>query len=258
MDLKLSNSRVVVFGAANGIGKAVVAAFRSEGAQVFQVDLKPLDEAYSAAVDISDSEAVKSLVDQVGADWGGIDHVICTAAVGSGKFGFPFWNLGAEDWRRVLDVTLIGSVNVALAVQPWLCAGDSVEKTLLLFTSVAGQIGSQTDPPYSAAKAGIINFTQCAAKDFASYGVRVNALSPGMVRTHLNESVWAAGQAKLPLAEQKSYQEWAEAKIANTAPLKRWQEVEEFAAMAVYLASPCARNITGQTINIDGGQVMHS
>jgi 2-hydroxycyclohexanecarboxyl-CoA dehydrogenase len=258
MDLQLTDRRVVVFGAVQGIGKAVVAAFRAEGARVFQVDLNPPEETDYAAVDISDAAAVKALVDQVGRNWGGIDHVICTAAVGSGKFGFPFWNLDAEDWRRVLDITLIGSVNVALAAQPWLCAGDFAEKTLLLFTSVAGQIGSQTDPPYSAAKAGIINFTQCAAKDFAPYGVRVNALSPGMVKTQLNESVWAAGQAKLPVSEQQSYPEWAGAKIASIAPLKRWQEVEEFAAMAVYLASPWARNITGQTINIDGGQVMHS
>ena len=68
MDLKLSNRRVVVFGAANGIGKAVVDAFRAEGARVYQVDLNPPDEADFAAVDISDCAAVKSLVDQVGAD----------------------------------------------------------------------------------------------------------------------------------------------------------------------------------------------
>ena len=119
-------------------------------------------------------------------------------------------------------------------------------------------MGSQTDPPYSAAKAGLINFMQCAAKDFAPHGVRVNALSPGMVQTALNESVWAAGQANLPASSRQPYAEWAAEKIRKISPLGRWQTPAEFAALAVFLASDHAKNITGQTLNIDGGQIMHS
>ncbi len=129
---------------------------------------------------------------------------------------------------------------------------------MLFLVSVAGQIGSQTDPPYSAAKAGLINFMQCAAKDLAPYGVRVNALSPGMVKTDLNEAVWRAGQAALPDAARQDYETWGSEKIRKVSPLGRWQTPEEFAAMAVFLASDHARNITGQTLNIDGGQVMHA
>ncbi len=193
MNLQLENQRVAVFGAASGMGKAVADAFRREGARVFGADLAETGEPFSARVDVADFSAVKAFVDRVAGEWGGIDHAVCAAAKGSGKFGFPFWNLDPGDWKNVLDVSLVGSVNVATAVQPWLCKADSsASKSLLFFTSVAGQIGSQTDPPYSAAKAGIINFTQCAAKDFAPYGVRVNALSPGMVKTPLNRAVWAA------------------------------------------------------------------
>ena len=108
------------------------------------------------------------------------------------------------------------------------------------------------------AKAGLINFMQCAARDLAPYGVRANALSPGMVRTDLNESVWAAGQAQRPAAERQSYADWAGEKIRKISPLGRWQTAEECAAMAVFLASDAGRNITGQTLNIDGGQVMHA
>ena len=79
-----------------------------------------------------------------------------------------------------------------------------------------------------------------------------------MVRTDLNESVWAAGQAALPEGQRQSYADWAEAKIKQISPLGQWQTPEEFAAMSVYLASDHAKNITGQTINIDGGQVMHA
>ena len=129
---------------------------------------------------------------------------------------------------------------------------------MLFLVSVAGQIGSQTDPPYSASKAGLINFTQCAAKDLAPHNVRVNALSPGMVKTDLNQAVWSAGQRLLPDSQRHSYDDWAADKIKKVSPLGRWQTPEEYAAMACYLASDHARNITGQTINIDGGQVMHA
>ena len=89
---------------------------------------------------------------------------------------------------------------------------------------MAGQIGSQTDPPYSAAKAALINFAQCAARDLAAHNVRVNTLSPGMVKTPLNRSVWAAWHSRQAEANQLSYEEWAEAKIRQVAPLGRWQE----------------------------------
>ena len=131
-----------------------------------------------------------------------VDHVIFSVGAGSGKFGFPFWNLEPGDWARVLEVNLIGAVNVAHAFAPKLVLRG--RGSMLFLVSVAGQMGSQTDPPYSAAKAGLINFTQCVAKDFAPYGVRANALSPGMVQTSLNQSVWAASQLKLsPRAAQR-------------------------------------------------------
>jgi len=181
---------------------------------------------------------------------------VFSVGVGSGKFGFPFWNLEPADWKRALEINLLGAVHVAHAF-----AQNFVRRrkgSLLFLVSVAGQIGSQTDPPYSAAKAGLINFMQCAAKDLAPHGVRVNALSPGMVKTDLNESVWRAGQALQPAAERQDYESWAAEKIRKVSPLGQWQTPPEFGAMAAFLASDHARNITGQTINIDGGQVMHS
>jgi NAD(P)-dependent dehydrogenase (short-subunit alcohol dehydrogenase family) len=128
---------------------------------------------------------------------------------------------------------------------------------MLFLSSIAGQIGSQTDPPYSAAKAALINFAQCAAKDLAPHNVRVDTLCPGMVKTALNRSVWEAWQRQQPPDQHRSYEEWAGDKIRRLVPLGRWQEPEDVAAMAVFLASAQARNITGQTINVDGGFVMH-
>src|SRR5205823_5806334 len=142
---------------------------------------------------------------------GRVDHVVFAVAVGSGRFGFPFWNLTPDDWPRVLGVNVVGAVNVAHAFAPALVEARS--GTMLFLASVAGQIGSQTDPPYSASKAALINFAQCAAKDLAPYGVRVNALCPGMVRTALNRSVWEAWNAQQAPGEKQSYEEWAGEKV---------------------------------------------
>jgi len=257
MHLNLTDQSVAVFGAANGIGRAITLGFMEEGARVWGFDRDtnphPLGTPGDiVAGDVTSYDQVQAFADAIGE----VEHVVFSVGAGSGKFGFPFWNLEPADWARVLENNLIGAVNVAHAFAPKLITGG--RGSMLFLVSVAGQMGSQTDPPYSAAKAGLINFMQCAAKDLAPHGVRANALSPGMVRTDLNQSVWAAGQAKLPEAERQDYQTWAGEKIRKVSPMGGWQTPEEFAAMAVFLASHHAKNITGQTINIDGGQVMHA
>lgn len=259
MTLSLAGQTVAITGAARGIGLAIARSFLEAEADVLALDLDPAalaelqkeapDRVRIHTVNVADLAALRQAVDDEQ-----IDHVVCAAAIGSGKTGFPFWNLDPSDWARVLDVTLMGVVNTVHACVPALLKAETKRKSILILSSVAGQIGSQTDPPYSAAKAAVINFAQLAAKDFAPYGIRVNALSPGMVKTELNRAVFAASKE----AATMSYEEWADEKIRRVSPLGRWQEASEFGAMAVFLASDHARNLTGQTLNVDGGQVMHS
>ena len=255
----------MVFGGAGAIGQAVVRQFLDEGCRVAVFDAHPATESIVKTIhptclgmqsDVTNYPAVVQGLEAVIEQWGGVDHVVFTVGVGSGKFGFPFWNLKPSDWSRVLEINLHGAVNVAHAFAPHATFRKS--GSITFFTSVAGQIGSQTDPPYSAAKAGLINFMQCVAKDMAPYQVRANAISPGMVPSELNRSVWQAGQSLLPEARRQSYEDWAHEKIQKVAPLGAWQVPEDFGAMATYLASPHARHITGQVLNIDGGQVMHA
>jgi NAD(P)-dependent dehydrogenase (short-subunit alcohol dehydrogenase family) len=247
MNLELAGSTAVVFGAASGLGRAIAGAFAAEGAAVVPADVSP---AVADVVDVTDYQAVRAMAERVKPD-----HLVYAVGAGSGKFGFPFWNLDPADWDRVLRVNLVGAVNVAHAFAPRMAAAG--KGTILFLSSVAGQIGSQTDPPYSAAKAGLINFKQCAAKDLAPFGVRVNALCPGMVKTPLNKSVWQAWADRQPPGAAQSYEEWAAEKIAKLVPLNRWQTPEDVAAMAVFLASARAASVTGQTVNVDGGFVMH-
>ena len=149
----------------------------------------------------------------------------------------------------------MGTVHVAHALAPGFVERQA--GTMLFIASVAAQIGSPTDPPYSASKAANINFAQCLAKDLAPHNVRVNVVNPGMVRTPLNRNVWKAWNDRQPPAAQRSYEDWAGEKVRSVAPLGRWQEPEDIANMVVFLSSDRALQVTGQTINVDGGQVMH-
>jgi NAD(P)-dependent dehydrogenase (short-subunit alcohol dehydrogenase family) len=269
MDLRLDGHVVAIIGGAAGIGLAIAREFAAEGVAVALVDRDAgvVDVAAKIAgssggaaagfvADITDLAAVERAASAIRARFARCDHVVHAAAIGSGKRGFPFWNLEPADWPRVLEVNLVGAVNVAHAFRNLLI--ESEAGSLLLLASVAGQIGSQTDPPYSASKAGLINFGQCAARDFAPHGVRVNMLCPGMVKTALNRLTYEAWAVQQAGASVPDYEAWAADKIRSLVPLNRWQEPEDIAAMAVFLASPRAKNVTGQTINVDGGFVMHS
>lgn len=268
MNFELTNQIAVVLGGASGIGRAIAQTLLNEGAHVALIDRAPavtdvakeIGSLQSGAVlplvvDVTDYAGLCQAAHQVESELGPVMHVVFAVGIGSGKYGFPFWNLGPEDWPRVLQVNVVGAVNAVYAFfEPM---RERRQGDFLFLSSVAGQIGSQTDPPYSASKAALINFAQCAAKDLAPYNIRVNTLCPGMVDTPLNRSIWAAHCRNLPPDKQPTFDEWAEEKIRRVVPLQRWQTPQDIADMAVFLASARAHNITGQTINVDGGFVMH-
>jgi NAD(P)-dependent dehydrogenase (short-subunit alcohol dehydrogenase family) len=268
MHLHLAAHTAVIVGGARGIGLAIAWEFAKECCEIALVDhaaevlevakaisLEKKIRSRGYQVDVTDADSVERAAERIRADFGRIDHLVFAVGIGSGKFGFPFWNLRPSDWPRVLQVNVLGAVNSLHAFVPHLM--EAKDATVLLIASVAGQIGSQTDPPYSASKAALINFAQCAARDLAPYNVRVNTLCPGMVQTALNRAVWQAWHDQQPPDKRLSYEDWTADKIRRVVPLNRWQEPEDMAAMAVFLASPRAKNICGQTLNVDGGFVMH-
>jgi 2-hydroxycyclohexanecarboxyl-CoA dehydrogenase len=269
MDLNLRDRVLVVTGGASGIGRATANSFAAEGARVAIWDLGhaaqraadelrtavPSSSALGCVADVMDQAAVRGAMERTMEALGRIDHLVHAAAIGSGRFGFPFTNVAPEYWPRVLRVNIMGMVNVAHAIAPGMA--DRGFGTMVFIASVAGQIGSQTDPPYSASKAANINFAQCMAKDLAPRGVRVNTVCPGMVKTPLNRSVWKAWHDQAPAAEQLSYEQWSDRKIRTMVPLGKWQTAESISDMVVFLSSDRAAHVTGQTINVDGGFVMH-
>ena len=268
MDFQFSGQTAVLLGGASGIGLAIAKEFAREGCRVGIVDrsdmaqriaseLAPAGSAKCCGIvaDVTNYAAVQAAASHVQQTLGSVQHVVFAVGCPSGKFGFPFWNLQPADWERAIRVNLLGAVNTAHAFAPVLI--EQQIGTLLFLSSVAGQIGSQTDPPYSAAKAGLINFAQVCAKDLAPFNVRVNTICLGMVQTPLNRAVWQAWHDQQPADLRQSYEDWAGEKIRKVCPLGRWQTPEDIAALAVFLASDRAANITGQTMNVDGGFVMH-
>ncbi|KLU02061.1 3-oxoacyl-[acyl-carrier protein] reductase [Rhodopirellula islandica] len=267
MDLKLSGNTALVTGGASGIGLATARLFVEEGCSIQLWDVSPkVEDAASElrelgvnvstqVVDIVDERQVEQAVGCCLDQHGRLDHVVHCAAIGSGKFGFPFTRVAPSEWKRTLEVNVIGMANVAAALAPPMVAQRS--GTFVFLASIAGQMGSQTDPPYSASKAANINFAQCMAKDLAPHNVRVNTVCPGMVKTALNRSVWQAWYDGAPPQDRLSYEDWTDQKIKDVIPLARWQTSEDIAAMIVFLSSERAKEVTGQTINVDGGCVMH-
>ena len=268
MDLQLQEQVAVVTGGSGGIGWAIAAEFASEGVKVAiwdqSANVAAVANEYAQStsatviglqVDITDRQSIEAAKNETIGQLGNIDHLVHAAAIGSGKFGFPFTNLAPEDWPRILEVNVMGMTNVAHAIAPAMMEHSS--GTMTFISSVAGQIGSPTDPPYSASKAANINFAQCMAKDLAPYRIRVNTVCPGMVKTALNESVWKAWHDQQPAETRKDYESWAQEKIQHMVPLGTWQSPRDIAAMVVFLSSARAAQVTGQTINVDGGFVMH-
>ncbi|GAB4144330.1 MAG: SDR family oxidoreductase [Planctomycetaceae bacterium] len=268
MDLNLQNHVAVVTGGSSGIGRAVAEGFAEEGASVALWDIAEETESVAddiartgtvktagCNVDVTDLNAVKFALEKTQEELGPVDHFVHAAAVGSGKFGFPFTNLTPQDWLHVLDVNVMGMVHVADVVSRAMM--QRKQGTQIYIASVAGQIGSPTDPPYSASKAANINFAQCLARDLAPFGIRVNTVCPGMVKTPLNRAVWQAWNDRQTEDQKRTYEEWADEKIRDIVPLGRWQKPQDIADMVLFLSSSRAAEVTGQTINVDGGYVMH-
>lgn len=269
MNLELRDQVAVVVGGASGIGLACAYAFAREGAHVVlwdrsesvhesarQLALEHAVRAMGIVVDVACEDTVLQAMDQTVESFGQVNHLVHAAATGSGQFGFPFTNLRPIHWQKVLEVNVMGMTHVAHAVAPHMASRG--EGTMVFVASVAGQMGSQTDPPYSASKAANINFAQCMAKDLAPRGVRVNTVCPGMVQTPLNRAVWQAWHDQAPADQKLPYEEWSDRKIKALVPLGKWQTVEALADMIVFLSSARTEHVTGQTINVDGGFVMHA
>ena len=254
---QIANRHAVVFGAGRGLGAAIAKALHRAGAVLTLVDRDPQVESVGAEMgctslraDVTDWPAVQAVAAACEVQVP-VHHVVYAVGLGSGKSGFPFWRLQPSDWNGIFEVNTLGAVHVAHAfAEPMVKRGEG---SFVLLASVSGQFGARNDPPYSAAKAALINFGQVMALDMAEYGVRCNLIAPGIVDTLMQERVYRANVARFDAAERPDYATWMQEKLNANVPLRRPQTVQDIAQAAVYLC--CAVNVTGQVLNVDGGWV---
>lgn len=226
----------VVTGGRSGIGAAVVHALRAQGAHVASLDVSKTGAGDGEALcDVTSPEDVEAAFTAVVARHGRLDGVVQCAGITRDSV---LWKLGDEAWHDVLQVNLTGAFHVLRAATPHLRAAGS--GAVVNVTSINGMRGKFGQANYAASKGGLIALTKTAARELGAFGIRVNAVAPGLVRTPMT--------AALPEAVVQ--------KALDESALKRVTEAEDVAAAVLFLLSDQARQITGETLRVDAGQYM--
>ena len=244
--------RVLVTAGAAGIGGAITAALAAEGARLHVCDVAEAALARCRAsvpgvattlADVSDEAAVDRLFDEVEARLGGLDVLVNNAGI-AGPTG-AVEDIAVADWRRCIDVDLTGQFLCARRAVPLIKAAGG--GAIVNMSSSAGRFGYAFRTPYAAAKWGVIGLTQSLAKELGPANIRVNAILPGIIRGPRMEGVIRdrAAQVGVPYdAMERQYLE--------RISLRRMTDPEDVAAMVVFLVSPAGRNLSGQSLGVDG------
>lgn len=243
-----AGKRVLVAGGSKGIGRSIAIGFAKAGAAVSicargaealeatRAEIAACGvPAHAGSADLGVLADVTGWVEEAAAALGGIDVLVNNAS------GFGSRDT-EEDWAKGLNVDVMATVRASRAATPWL---KQARGSIVNVTSISGFRPSLRTPAYAAVKALLVNYTQSQAAAFAPDGVRVNAVAPGSIE--FPGGSWEQRRTSDPALYNR---------ILGSIPFGRLGTPEEVAEVALFLASDAARWVTGQTIIVDGGQML--
>jgi len=251
--MRLDSKKALITGGSSGIGRAIATLFAKEGADVVIGDLdveggnqtlrqmRSPSNVHFIEADISNEDSVRNTVDQAAELMGGIDILVNNAAA------FVFGTVDqvtVDDWKRVMDVNVVGSANMVKYSLPSL--KEAANPAIVNIASVSGFIAQPAFIPYNASKGAVLQLTRCLAMDLAEFNIRVNSVCPGTIFTAASERHMAfEGVTKEKFIKEAS----------ESIFLKRVGKPSEVAFAALFLASEEASFITGTHLTVDGGRV---
>ena len=242
----MKDLRVLVTAGAAGIGRAITTALDASGAKVHICDVAPMDAVPGVSftrADVSDEADVDRLFEDVRKHLGGLDVLVNNAGI-AGPTG-KIEDITLDDWRRTLDVDLTGQFLCARRAVPML--KDAGGGCIINMSSAAGRFGYAFRTPYAAAKWGVIGLTQSLAKELGPSNIRVNAILPGVIKGPRMEKVIRDRAEATGVAFDAM-----EKQYLDRISLRRMTGPEDVAAMVVFLVSDAGRNISGQSLGVDG------
>jgi NAD(P)-dependent dehydrogenase (short-subunit alcohol dehydrogenase family) len=244
---RFEGKTAIVTGAARGIGRAIAERFAQEGARVMIADIDEVaaqnvaEEAgiqvIAQRLDVTSESSWREAVDRAIKDWGKVDILVNNAGI-AGRSA-PLWEYTVEEWRQVIGIDLTGVYLGCKSVVPGMI--EAGYGRIVNIASIAGKEGNPNAAPYSAAKSGVIGLTKALAKEVATKGIIVNAITPAVIETEILKQI---------SQEHIDY-------MTSRIPMGRVGQPQEVAALAAFLASDDVTFSTGAVFDLSGGRATY-